>query len=49
MSEQKKLEFAVIKVECLRPLHDKFKAKCRQKDENMSMVLLRMVKEYLKT
>lgn len=48
MSEHKKNELAVIKVKCLRPLHDKFKAKCRQNDETISKVLLRMVKEYLK-
>jgi len=47
MSNQKK-EISTIKAECTTHLHEAFKSKCRSKDTNMTDVIIKLVKEYVK-
>lgn len=46
--ETKRPEFGVIKVECTKNLQVKFKQTCRNNDTNMSAVLIKLVKNYVR-
>lgn len=41
-------EFKIIKVECTSSLHDKFKKSCKEQKTNMSAVLIKLTKAYVR-